>query len=121
VSYRVEVGRQDGVSPREIVGAIANETGLDGRYIGRITIRDDHAFVDLPDRLPPAVFEHLQRIHVCGKPLRPTRAEGADRVGGRDEGRGRRAAPARFGGAGKGGRTGSPPGEGFRSRPKRSD
>lgn len=70
MSYRIEVGRQDGVSPREIVGAIANEAGIEGRRIGRIAIRDDHAFVDLPAALPRPLLQQLQRIYVCGKPLK---------------------------------------------------
>jgi ATP-dependent RNA helicase DeaD len=68
-SYRIEVGRQDGVSPREIVGAIANEAGIEGRYIGRIAIRGDHSLVDLPAGLSRPLIQQLQRIHVCGKAL----------------------------------------------------
>lgn len=69
VSYRIEVGRRDNVSPREIVGAIANEAGLEGRHIGRIDIQDDHSVVDLPDGMPREIFQHLRRVFVCGKPL----------------------------------------------------
>jgi len=78
VHYRIEVGRDDGVTPREIVGAIANEAGLEGRYIGRIEIRDDHSVVDLPEGMPKDVFRHLQGVFVCGKALRirPLRAGG---------------------------------------------
>lgn len=68
--YRIEVGRSDGVTPREIVGAIANEGGLEGRRIGRIDIRDDHSVVDLPEGMPKDVYHHLQRVLVCGKALK---------------------------------------------------
>jgi ATP-dependent RNA helicase DeaD len=67
--YRIEVGRRDGVSPREIVGAIANEAGLEGRYIGRIDIRDDHCIVDLPEGMPREIHQHLRKTFVCGRPL----------------------------------------------------
>jgi ATP-dependent RNA helicase DeaD len=67
--YRIEVGRQDGVSPREIVGAIANEAGLEGRYIGRINIRDDHSTLDLPKEMPIEIQQHLRHVVVCGKRL----------------------------------------------------
>jgi ATP-dependent RNA helicase DeaD len=70
VRYRIEVGHSDGVTPREIVGAIANEAGLEGRYIGRIEIRDDHSVVDLPEGMPKDIYRHLQRVYVCGKALR---------------------------------------------------
>ena len=59
VGYRIEVGQRDGVTPREIVGAIANEAGLEGRYIGRIEISEDHSCVDLPDGMPKEIAQHL--------------------------------------------------------------
>ncbi|MBK1721765.1 DEAD/DEAH box helicase [Thiocystis violacea] len=74
VSYRIEVGHQHGVTPREIVGAIANESGLEGRYIGRIDIQNDHSVVDLPKGMPREIFQHLQRVYVCGQALRITLA-----------------------------------------------
>lgn len=70
VNYRIEVGHRHGVTPREIVGAIANESGLEGRYIGRIDIRDDHSVVGLPAGMPREIFQHLQRVFVCGQALR---------------------------------------------------
>ncbi|MBK1716125.1 DEAD/DEAH box helicase [Thiocystis violacea] len=76
VSYRIEVGHQHGVSPREIVGAIANESGLEGRYIGRIDIQNEYSLVDLPKGMPREVFEHLKRVFVCGQALRISPAEG---------------------------------------------
>jgi ATP-dependent RNA helicase DeaD len=69
-SYRIEVGHDHGVTPREIVGAIANEAGLEGRYIGRIDIRGDHSIVDLPDGMPKEIFNHLKRVYVRGQALR---------------------------------------------------
>ena len=61
MSYRIEVGHRDGVAPREIVGAIANEAGLEGRFIGRIAIEEDHSLVDLPEGMPREIFQHLAR------------------------------------------------------------
>ncbi len=76
-SYRIEVGHQHGATPREIVGAIANESGLEGRYIGRIDIRDDHSLVDLPEGMPREIFNHLKRVYVRGQALRISLADGA--------------------------------------------
>jgi ATP-dependent RNA helicase DeaD len=81
-SYRIEVGHQHGVSPREIVGAIANESGLEGRYIGRIDIHDDHSLVDLPKGMPNEVFQHLKRVYVRGQALRITSADEKPAAGG---------------------------------------
>ncbi|MBT4348849.1 MAG: DEAD/DEAH box helicase, partial [Methylococcales bacterium] len=50
--FRLEVGKNDGVEPGNIVGAIANETGLEGDLIQKIKIFDDHSTVDLPEGMP---------------------------------------------------------------------
>lgn len=86
VPHRIEVGHQDGVTPREIVGAIANESGLEGRFIGAIDIRDDHSTVDLPAGMPREIFSHLRRVRVCGRPLRISVADGQGAPTRRPEG-----------------------------------
>jgi len=73
-TYRIEVGHVHGVKPGNIVGAIANEVGLEGRHIGRVLIRDDHSFVDLPAGMPKDVFRQLQKVRVAGQPLQISRA-----------------------------------------------
>jgi len=72
--YRIEVGRAHGVQPKNIVGAIANEAGLDSRYIGRIEIHDDHTLLDLPEGMPKDIYRHLQNVWVCGRKLGLKRA-----------------------------------------------
>ena len=73
-TYRIEVGNVHGVKPNNIVGAIANEAGIEGRHIGRVVIRDDHSFVDLPSGMPKEVFRQLQKVRVAGQPLQISRA-----------------------------------------------
>jgi ATP-dependent RNA helicase DeaD len=72
-TFRIEVGRTHGVQPGNIVGAIANEAGLDSKHIGRVDIHDDHSMVDLPDGMPPEIFKHLKKVWVSGQQLRITR------------------------------------------------
>ena len=72
--YRVEVGHRDRVKPGNLVGAIAGETGLQGRAIGRIQIFDNHSFVDLPKGMPEDVFNSLRRLRVMNRELQITRA-----------------------------------------------
>lgn len=67
--YRVEVGHKHGVKPGNIVGAIANEAGLDGEHIGRIDIEDDYSLVDLPVGMPKEIFLDLKKARVCGEAL----------------------------------------------------
>lgn len=75
-TFRIEVGRAHGVKPGNIVGAIANETGLDSKYIGRIEIFDDYSVLDLPDGMPKEVFEQLKTVWVAGQQLRISHAGG---------------------------------------------
>ncbi|MDB5814566.1 MAG: ATP-dependent helicase [Rhodocyclales bacterium] len=63
--YRIEVGRNHGVTPKEIVGAIANEGGIEGRQIGQINLFSDYSTVELPSNLPAEVLTRLQRTRVC--------------------------------------------------------
>ena len=70
VTYRIEVGRNDEVSPKNIVGAIANEAEIDAQYIGHIKLYDDHSTVDLPEGMPKELFDHLYKVRVCQKPLK---------------------------------------------------
>jgi len=74
--YRVEVGHRHGMKPGNLVGAVANEAGLDSRYIGRIEIEDDHSFIELPEGMPKEIFQHLKKVYVAGQPLRISRLEG---------------------------------------------
>ncbi|TXH02831.1 MAG: DEAD/DEAH box helicase [Nevskiaceae bacterium] len=72
-TFRVEVGHVHNVKPGNIVGAIANEAGLDSQYIGRIEIFDDHSLIDLPEGMPRRIFRDLQKVWVCGQQLRISR------------------------------------------------
>jgi len=79
--FRIEVGHNHKVQPGNIVGAIANEAGLDSKYIGRINIFDDYASVDLPDEMPDEVFNHLQKVRVAGQQLKISRLSGESKPG----------------------------------------
>ena len=74
--FRIEVGRQHKVGVGNIVGAIANEAGIESDYIGRIQLFDDFSTVDLPAGMPDDVLEMLQSPRVAGQPLKMSRFEG---------------------------------------------
>jgi ATP-dependent RNA helicase DeaD len=69
IRYRIEVGKNQGALPKEIVGAIANEGGIDGKLIGQINLFDDYSTVELPE-LPNDLLETLKRTRVRQMPLR---------------------------------------------------
>ena len=68
--FRLEVGHNHSVKIKDIVGAIANESGLDSQYIGRVNVYDDYSEIDLPEGMPKDVFKDLKKVLVSGQQLK---------------------------------------------------
>lgn len=66
-TYRIEVGKRHKVEPRQIVGALANEGGLNRNDFGAIKILPDHSIVELPANLGSDVFGRLEGTRISGK------------------------------------------------------
>ncbi len=80
--YRLAVGREHGVKPSQIVGAIANEADIESQYIGDIQILDDFSTIDLPAGMPPEVVQILKNTWICNRKInfRPyTKKDGGQR------------------------------------------
>ncbi|WNN48988.1 DEAD/DEAH family ATP-dependent RNA helicase [Siccibacter colletis] len=93
--YRIEVGRDDGVEVRHIVGAIANEGDISSRYIGNIKLFGSHSTIELPKGMPGEVLQHFTRTRILNKPMNmqllgdaQPRTGGGERRGGNGGGRG---------------------------------
>lgn len=69
MTFRIEVGRNHGAGPSNIVGAIANSVGIDGRDIGSIQLYDDFSTVDLPKTLSSDILAQLEDVHVMDRKL----------------------------------------------------
>ncbi len=69
VTYRLDVGKEHGAEPRHIVGAIANEAGVESQYIQNIDISGGHSTVDLPEGMPKEIEKHLKSVRVMGQQL----------------------------------------------------
>ena len=82
ISYRIEVGRNHGVTPKHIVGAIANEGGINSRHIGRIRLFNTFSVVDLPEGMPSETFNHLKQVQICGESTNISIDEGPRGGGG---------------------------------------
>ena len=136
--YRIEVGRDDGVEVRHIVGAIANEGDISSRYIGNIKLFGTHSTIELPKGMPGEILQHFTRTRILNKPMnmqllgdaqpRERGEQRADRGGERrGGGRGsfggeRREGGRRFSERREGGRSGSFSREGGNSRgPRREE
>ena len=73
--FRIEVGHAHEVKPANIVGAIANEAGLDAQHIGHIDIHTDFSLVDLPRGMPREVFQDLSKARICGHLMKLSQLE----------------------------------------------
>ncbi|UPG87144.1 DEAD/DEAH box helicase [Luteibacter aegosomatis] len=110
-TYRIEVGHEHGVKPGNIVGAIANEGGVDAKFIGRVSIRDDYSLIDLPDGMPAETFNHLKKVWVAQQQLQIREWDGTEQPqsGGGGGGAPRPRGNFRPQGARPGGGGGKPP------------
>ena len=73
--FRLEVGYAHGVKPGNIVGAISNEAGIDGKVIGRIELYEDYSTVDLPEGMPREILQILKKAWVSGNQMRLSRMD----------------------------------------------
>ena len=84
-SYRIEVGNNHDVRPGNIVGAIANEAGMDSKNIGRIQINDSFSLVDLPSNMSKDALSDLKKAWVSGQQLNISRLSKEGKSSGSDE------------------------------------
>jgi ATP-dependent RNA helicase DeaD len=60
----VDAGRNEGVRPGDIVGAIANEANIPGKAIGAIDIYDHFTYVDVPAKYSRQVLERMEHAEI---------------------------------------------------------
>lgn len=66
--YRIDVGRNDGVEVRHIVGAIASEADINSRHIGNIKLFASHSTIELPKGMPQKILSKLSSV--LNKPMK---------------------------------------------------
>ncbi|HEY5663596.1 MAG TPA: DEAD/DEAH box helicase [Ilumatobacter sp.] len=69
----ISMGRTAGMRPGDLVGAIANEVGLEGRQIGPIRIADQYSVVGIPERSVEHAITVLNGSAIRGKPTKVRR------------------------------------------------
>ncbi|HCZ9276284.1 TPA: DEAD/DEAH box helicase [Vibrio alginolyticus] len=102
-TYQLQVGREQGVQVKDIVGALANELGLGKGSIGAIKLAQGHTFVQLPKAMTSDAANKLSKLRirqqevgavVCDfddfRESRGGRRDGGRREGGRRDGGGYR-------------------------------
>ncbi|HEV7704170.1 MAG TPA: DbpA RNA binding domain-containing protein [Gemmatimonadaceae bacterium] len=89
----VNAGKADGMTPRDLVGSIANESGISSEQIGKIELRDTHSIVEISTPVAEAVANKMNGITVRGKRL--TMRVDNDKPSARSD-RGERSSSPRF-------------------------
>ncbi len=62
-------GRQAGIRPADLVGAIANEAGIGGRAVGSIEISDAFSIVEVPEEAAEHIIRALRATTIKGRQL----------------------------------------------------
>lgn len=70
----IDIGREEGVRPGDLVGAIANEADISGRAIGAIEIFDHFSFVEVPSNVSDRVLAALKNTTIRNRRIAPTLA-----------------------------------------------
>lgn len=83
-TYRIAVGKRHKVNPGAIVGALANEGGLNRSDFGNISIKVDHSLVELPAKLSGKTLKALEQTRIQGQLINLRR----DRPSGKPDRRG---------------------------------
>lgn len=69
LTFRLEVGKSHGVKAGDIVGAIANESGVSSQNIGHIRLKSEFSLVELPEKLAEKIAKKLAKTRIKGLPI----------------------------------------------------
>ena len=65
----INIGKKQRVRPGDILGAIAGESGMDGKLIGTIDMYDKYTFVEVPKEYGREVLEAMKNAKIKGKSI----------------------------------------------------
>ena len=65
--FSISVGKKDKIGANHIVGAVAGESGLPGKIIGNVDIRDSHSFFEVPKEFADDVLRTVNNCRIRGK------------------------------------------------------
>ena len=72
----VNIGRNQNITPGDILGAIAGEAGIPGRVVGSIDMYDGYTFVEVPRKYSEQVLKAMEHAKIKGKKIRVEKANG---------------------------------------------
>ena len=75
-TFRLEVGETHGAGKGDIVGALANEAGIEPSNMGKIRLFQYFSLIELPSGMPKEIFQSIKNIHVRGRRLEISKDKG---------------------------------------------
>jgi DbpA RNA binding domain len=69
VRYRLDIGAQHQLCVEQLQKLLVEESGVDKNNIANVTIRNVYTLIDLPDAMPPDIFQHLKTVEINQRKL----------------------------------------------------
>ncbi len=66
-TMRLSVGKNVGATPKNILGAVAGESGVHSKFIGSIAIKDNYALVEIPKNQKDLIVSSVNGAKIAGK------------------------------------------------------
>ena len=71
----INIGKSQRVTPGDILGAVAGESGIPGRLVGSIDMYDGYTFVDVPAEYAEDVLNAMSHARIKGKHIHVEKAK----------------------------------------------
>jgi hypothetical protein len=64
VRYRLDVGSKHCITPELLKKVLVEESGVDKNNINNVNIQNLYTLIELPDEMPPDIFQHLKSVEI---------------------------------------------------------
>lgn len=64
VRYRLDVGSKHRITLEQLKRVLVDESGVDKNNITNINIQSQYTLIELPDEMPPDIFQHLKLVEI---------------------------------------------------------
>jgi hypothetical protein len=64
VRYRLDVGSKHSITLEQLKKVLVEESGVDKNNINNVNIQSLYTLIELPDEMPPEIFQHLKSVEI---------------------------------------------------------
>lgn len=65
----INIGKNQGISPGDLIREIVKRTGLDGKQVGKIDIHSTYSFMEVPEQYGELVVFSFENVKIKGIPI----------------------------------------------------